>query len=107
MPLVAALDAESDGAAWSSMVRALAALTSPEACAGLASVALSRRRLLGGGYSMERRLEAVRALATVSAPCRTAALKRLSREADEPIRRAAAAALASLLLHAEPVDVQV
>jgi HEAT repeat protein len=97
MSLVAALDTESDGAAWSAMLRALAALASPEACAGLASVALARRRLLGGGggHVTERRLEAVRALATVAAPCRAAALERLTREGDEPVRHAAAAALGS------------
>jgi HEAT repeat protein len=39
-------------------------------------------------------LEVVRALATVAAPCRTAALEHLMREGDEPIRQAAAAALA-------------
>lgn len=93
MPLVAALETESDGAAWSAMVRALGALASTEACAGLLSVALARRRLLGGGYATERRVEAVRALATVAAPCRTAALTRLVQEGDEPVRQAAAAAL--------------
>jgi HEAT repeat protein len=76
------------------MVRALAALPSPEACAGLVSLALARRRLLGGGHSTERRVEAVRALATVTAPCRTGALERIACEGDEPVRHAAAAALA-------------
>ncbi|MGE5688245.1 MAG: HEAT repeat domain-containing protein [Gemmatimonadota bacterium] len=94
MPLVAALDAEPDGRAWSAMVRALAALPSPEACAGLVSLALARRRLLGGGHSTERRVEAVRVLATVTAPCRTGALERIACEGDEPVRHAAAAALA-------------
>jgi HEAT repeat protein len=95
MPLVAALDAEPDGGAWSAMVRALAALPSPEACAGLVSLALARRRLLGGGHSTARRVEAVRALATVTAPCRTGALERIACEGDEPVRHAAAAALAA------------
>ncbi len=94
MPLVAALEAESDAGAWTAMVGGLACLASPEACAGLASLALARRRLLGGGHTTNRRLEVVRALATVAAPCRTAALEQLVREGDEPIRQAAAAALA-------------
>lgn len=93
MPLVAALEAESDGGAWRAMVRALAALASPEACAGLVSVALARRRFLGGGHPRERRLEAVRALAAVTAPCRDTALERLVREGDEPVRHASATAL--------------
>jgi len=94
MPLVAALEAESDSGAWTAIVGGLASLPSPEACAGLASLALARRRLLGGGHTTNRRLEVVRALATVAAPCRTAALEQLVREGDEPIRQAAAAALA-------------
>jgi HEAT repeat protein len=49
---------------------------------------------MGGGYSTGRRLEAVRALATVAAPCREPALERVAREGDESVRRAAAAALA-------------
>jgi len=94
MPLVAALDAESDGAAWSAMVIALATIASPEACAGLAAVALARRRLLGGGHAAARRLEVVHALAGMTGPCGGAALERLAREADGPVRAAAAAALA-------------
>ena len=94
MPLVAALDAETDDLAWSAMVRALSALASPEACAALTSVALARRRLLGGGHAAARRIEAVRALATVAAPCRTPALERLAREGDDAVRHAAEVALA-------------
>ncbi len=94
MPLVAALDAESDGAAWSAMVGALAAISSPEACAGLTAVALARRRLLGGGHAAARRLEVVQALAGMPAPCSGAALERLAHEADGPVRAAAVAALA-------------
>jgi HEAT repeat protein len=95
MPLVAAVEAESDGAAWSAMVSALGALASPEACAALTSLALARRRILGGGHTAPRRLEAVRALANVAAPCRTPALEQLVREGDEVVRRAAATALAA------------
>jgi HEAT repeat protein len=95
MPIVAALETESDGAAWSAMVSALAGLASPEACAALTALALARRRLVGGGHATPRRIEAVRALATVAAPCRTPALERLAREGDEAVRDAAAAALAA------------
>jgi hypothetical protein len=95
MPVVTALGVERDAAAWSAMVGALGLLGSAEACAGLAAVALARRRLMGGGYSASRRLEAVRALAGVAAPCRRPTLERVAREGDESVRRAAAAALAS------------
>ena len=56
---------------------------------------VARRRLLGGGHSTERRVEAVRVLATVTAPCRTGALERIACEGDEPVRHAAAGALAA------------
>ncbi len=95
MPLVAALGVERDATAWRLMVRALALLASAEACTALAAIALARRRLFrSAGYSTGRRLEAVRALATMAAPCRDPALQRIAREGDEPVRQAAAAALA-------------
>jgi HEAT repeat protein len=94
MPLVAALGAERDSRAWRAMIRALGHLASNESCAALASIALARRRLFGrSGYSMGRRLEAVRALSTVPAPCREPALARLAREGDPPVQRAAQDAL--------------
>jgi hypothetical protein len=94
MPLVAALGTERDSAAWRAMIRALGRLASTEACAALAAVALARRRLFGrAGYSMGRRLEAVRALSNVPAPCRDPALARVVREGDPPVRRAAQEAL--------------
>jgi HEAT repeat protein len=92
MPLVAALDMERDAAAWSAMVRALAAIASPEACAGLTAVALARRRLLRGGHAAARRVEAVQALAEMTAPCAGVALDRLAREGDGLVRAAAAVA---------------
>jgi len=95
MPLVAALGVERDTGAWKAMVRALGQLASAESCAALAAIALARRRLFGGaGYSTGRRLDAVRALATVGAPCREPALQRIAREGDEPVRQAAATARA-------------
>ena len=94
MPLVAALGVERDSTAWRAMVRALGRLASTESCAALASIALARRRLFGReGYSMSRRLEAVRALSTVPAPCRDPALSRVAREGDPPVRRVAQEAL--------------
>jgi len=42
---------------------------------------------------MSRRLEAVRALSTVPAPCRDPALARVAREGDPPVRRVAQEAL--------------
>ena len=95
MPLVAALDGERDAQAWSAMVAALGRLATAESCTALAAVALSRRRLVGrGGYPADRRLQAVRALARATTPHREAALQRVAREGDGPVRAAAAAALA-------------
>jgi len=94
MPLAAALQHESDPAAWSAMVWALAAIGSAEACAGLAAIARARRSLLGqGGYSVEQRLEAVRALALVGSVTAQRALQRIAGEGDGPVRAAALAAL--------------
>jgi hypothetical protein len=94
MPVVAALGVERDAVAWTAMVLALGVLGSVESCAALAAVALARRRLLGGGgYAADRRVEAVHSLAGVAAPCRESALERIAREGDEPVRRAALAAL--------------
>lgn len=94
MPLAAALQDESDPAAWSAMVWALAAIGSAEACAALAAIALAKRTLLGqGGYSVEQRLEAVRALGLVGSVTAQRALQRIAREADPPIRAAALGAV--------------
>jgi len=94
MPVVAAVGVERDAPAWSAMVKALGVLASAESCAALAAVALARRRLIGRGYSADRRLEAVRALASVAASCRQPALERVAREGDGAVRLAAVAALA-------------
>jgi len=94
MPVVAALGVERDAVAWSAMVRALGFLASAESCAALAAVALARRRLIGRGYSADRRMEAVQALAGVAAACRQPALERVVREGDGAVRAAAVAALA-------------
>jgi len=93
MPVVAALGVERDAPAWSAMVGALGLLATTESCAALAAVALARRRLIGGGYSADRRLEAVQALAAVTAACRQPALERVAREGDGAVRLAASAAL--------------
>jgi HEAT repeats len=93
MPLAAALGVERDAVAWSAMIEALGLLASAESCMALAAVALARRRFTGGGYSSSRRLEAVRALASVAAPCREPALEQVAREGDGAVRQAASAAL--------------
>ena len=96
MPIVAALEGERDGTAWRAMAGALAAIGTVESCTALASVALARRTLTGGGYSKGQRLEAVRALAHAETRSAVGALERVARDADGVVRSAAAEALAVL-----------
>jgi HEAT repeat protein len=96
MPLVAALTRERDAGVWSAMVRALGAIGSAEACVALASIALERRTLFPPrGYRAAQRVEVVRVLAGVGTGAAHAALDRLAREGDVPIRSAALAARAA------------
>ncbi len=96
MPIVAALETERDGTAWRAMAGALAAIGTAESCAALATLALTRRTLTGGGHSKGQRLEAVRALAHADRRHAVGALERVAREADGPVRAAATDALARL-----------
>ncbi|MGH7515964.1 MAG: HEAT repeat domain-containing protein [Gemmatimonadales bacterium] len=96
MPIVAALETEREGTAWRAMAGALAAIGTAESCAALATIALSRRALTGGGYSKGQRLEAVRALAHADSGHAAGALERVAREAQGAVRTAALDALAML-----------
>jgi len=69
-------------------------LQTPDAMSGLAKVALSRRAFLRGGFAVEQRLEAVRAIAQADGAAPRAALERLAREGDAPVRAEAARLLA-------------
>lgn len=90
MPLLNLLEQERDPGAWRAEARALGVLQTPDALAGLVQVALSRRAFLRGGFPVERRLEAVRAIAQAEGPAARAALERLAREGDGPVRGEAA-----------------
>jgi len=96
MPLAAAMARERDGNAWRAMADALAAIGSVEACAALSGAALDRRTLRRPrGRPAADRIHAVRALARVTAPCGRAALERIGREGDPPLRSVALEALAA------------
>jgi hypothetical protein len=94
MPLLGMLEHERDPEAWRAEARALGVLQTPDALAGLVKVALSRRAFLRGGFSVEQRLEAARALAQSEGPAARAALERLAREGDGAVRGEAARLLA-------------
>jgi HEAT repeat protein len=96
MPIVAALEIERDGTAWRAMAGALAAMGTAESCAALAAVALTPRTLTGRGYSKGQRLEAIRSLAHANLRHAVSGLERVAREADGPVRAAAAEALAAV-----------
>ena len=86
MPLLNLLEQERDPEAWRAEARALGVLQTPDAVAGLVKAALSRRAFLRGGFPVEQRLEAVRAIAQAEGPGPRAALQRLARDGDGPVR---------------------
>jgi hypothetical protein len=94
MPLLGLLAQERDAEAWRAEARALGVLQTPDAMSGLVKVALSRRAFLRGGFAVEQRLEAVRAIAQADGVAPRAALERLAREGDAPVRGEAARLLA-------------
>jgi len=94
MPLLGMLAQERDPDAWRAEARALGVLQTPDAMTGLVKVALSRRAFLRGGFAVEQRLEAVRAIAQTEGPVTRAALERLAGEGDGAVRGEAARLLA-------------
>ena len=94
MPLLGLLSQERDPEAWRAEARALGVMQTPDALSGLVKVALSRRAFLRGGFALEQRLEAVRALAQADGAAPRAALERLTREGDASVRAEAARLLA-------------
>lgn len=86
MPLLTLVQGERDPQVWRSAVRALAMLGTPDAVQGLSQVTLHRRTLLGKGFGVEQRVEAVRALALIRSGVTRAALERAAREGDAPVR---------------------
>jgi hypothetical protein len=93
MPLLAALEAERDQAAWEELLDALVAIDAPEAVAALTRIALQRPGLFGGGQAQKRQLAVVRALAGAKTAAATQALQRIAAEGDGEVRRAAEEAL--------------
>jgi HEAT repeat protein len=79
--LAAALEKERDRETWQTMVSALGRIGTPDACAMLARIALSKRSLLRlRGYTTGQRLAAVTALGLADTPAGHAALQRLVRD---------------------------
>ena len=88
--LVARLPAERDRDVWQGMVTALGTIGTSESCAALAGVATARRTLLRrDGYDTGQRVAAVRALGLAGSEPACAALERLERAGDAPVREAA------------------
>ena len=95
--IAAALEDESDRDAWQAMVGALGRIGSPDACAALATVAVTRRSLLRRrGYTTGQRLAAVAALGLADTAQSHRTLERLARESEGVISYAA-----DRVLHAE------
>jgi HEAT repeat protein len=88
--LVAALGTERDRVAWHALLTSLGRLGTPESCAALAGVALTRRSLLRRqGYSTSQRLAAVEALALADSPAARTTLERLAHGPEGVVRYAA------------------
>jgi HEAT repeat protein len=86
MPLLGLVQHERDPDVWRLAVRSLALLGTPDAVQGLSRITLQRRTLLGKGFSAEQRVEAVRALALIRSSVTRAALERVAREGDAPVK---------------------
>jgi len=88
--LVGAVREERDRDTWQSMVSALGAIGSAEACGALADIALTGRTLLRrSGYSTGQRLAAVAALALAGSAHGLTTLQRLARDSDGVVGYAA------------------
>jgi hypothetical protein len=95
--IAAALEDEADRDAWQAMVGALGRIGSAEACAVLATVARTRRRLLRRhGFTTGQRLAAVAALGLAATTHSHMTLERLARENEGVVSYAA-----DRVLHAE------
>jgi HEAT repeat protein len=79
--VAAALEKERDRETWQAMVSALGRIGTPDACAALAAIALTKRSLLRlRGYTTEQRLAAVTALGLANTSAVHATLQRLVRD---------------------------
>jgi HEAT repeat protein len=95
MPLLAALEAERDDAAWEELLAAIAGIDAPEAAAALSRIALKRRGLFGLGGALTRQLLVVRALAAANTAAAKQALTRIAAEGEGEVAQAATEALAA------------
>lgn len=91
--IMSVLREEGDSSVRRAMVTAAARLGTVEAMEELVRIALTRRRLLRGGHSLEVRLDVVAGLAAAATPAARRALDRIVREADRPVQTAADQAL--------------
>ena len=90
MVLAAALEKERDRETWQAMVTALGRIGTPEACAALATIALTKRSLLRlRGFTTGQRLAAVTALGLADTPAGHATLQRLVRDDEGVVSYAA------------------
>jgi HEAT repeat protein len=88
--VAAALEKERDRDTWHAMVSALGRIGTPDACAALARIALTRRSLLRlRGYTTEQRLAAVTALGLADTTAGHATLERLARDNEAVVSYAA------------------
>ncbi len=88
--LAAALDRERDRDTWQAMVSALGRIGTPDACAALARIALTRRSLLRlRGYTTGQRLAAVTALGLADTPAVHTTLQRLVHDDEGVVSYAA------------------
>jgi HEAT repeats len=95
--LAAALEIERDRETWHAMILSLGRIGSAEACAALATIALTKRGLLRrNGYTTGQRLAAVEALGLAESADGHSTLERLSRESEGVVSYAA-----DRVLHAE------
>jgi hypothetical protein len=96
LPILVALEAEKDPAAWDALVDALAQIDSSEAVSALVSIALDKKPLFHAGRSRSQRLEIVNALLKAKTATARRGLERIAVEADGPVRRAAEVAVEEL-----------
>ena len=89
--LVSALELERNRDVWHADVAALGRIGTPEAVTALGTVALSARKFMRrGGYTTWQRLAAVTALGHSDTSLARATLGRIAKEAEGPVRDAAA-----------------
>lgn len=91
--VMAVLREETDSSVRRAFATAAARLGTVEATEELVRMALARKRLLGGGFPLETRLDVVAGFAAAGTPAARRCLDRIAREGDRPVQAAADQAL--------------